>query len=154
MAYYKNGVITSSPFIESVINPTQEKILETGWLIYLDIAPEYNVETQKIEKIGITESKDTATVNYQILDLTEEELREKNVPHTITKGQGKLQLLILGIFTQVEAIIYQSGNMEKIYWNDWEIWERSSPILNRLAPNVGMSPSDLDQFFIEASKLK
>lgn len=154
MTYYKNGVITSSPFIESVINPTQEKILENGWLIYIDIRPEYNSETQKIESIGITESNDTATVKYQLSDLTEDELREKNVPHTITTLQGKLQLIKMGLLDTLEAMIQQAGQPEKVYWEYSATWERSSPILNRLAPMIGMSATDLDTFFIQASKLR
>jgi len=154
MTYYKNGVITTSPFIESVINPTQEKILENGWLIYIDIQPEYNPETQKIEKIGVTESSDTATVEYQIIDLTEDELREKNVPHTISTLQGKLQLIKMGLLDTLEAMINEAGQPEKVYWEYSATWERSSPILNRLAPMIGMSATDLDLFFIEAAKLK
>jgi len=154
MTYYKQGVITSTPFIESVINPTQGKILENGWLIYIDIRPEYNSETQKIESIGITESNDTATVEYHVIDLTEDELRDKNVPHTITTLQGKLLLIKMGLLDTLEAIIQTAGQPEKVYWEYSATWERASPILNRLAPMIGMSQSDLDQFFISASKLK
>ena len=153
MTYYKNGIITSNPLIESVINPTQEKILENGWLIYIDIAPEYSSETQKIEKIGITESNDTATVEYQIIELTEDELRNKNVPATITTLQGKLLLLKMGLIDQIEEMINQAGRSEQIYWEYAATWERTSPILNRLAPMIGMDQDGLDQFFINASKL-
>jgi hypothetical protein len=154
MTYFKKGIITSNVLIESVINPTQEKILENGWLIYIDIAPEYFSETQKIEKIGITESNGVATVEYQILELTEDELRNKNVPATITTLQGKLLLVKMGLIDQIEEMITQSGRPEQIYWEYATEWERTSPILNRLAPAVGMDQDGLDQFFISASKLK
>jgi hypothetical protein len=75
------------------------------------------------------------------------------VPMSITNGQGKMQLLRLGLYEQVEALIMQSGTQEKIYWNDWDNWRRDSPIIQRLAPTVGMTDEDLDQFFIEAAKL-
>jgi hypothetical protein len=153
MIYYKKGIITSNPLIESVINPTQEKILENGWLIYIDIAPEYSSETQKIEKVGVTESNGTATVEYQIIELTEDELRDKNVPVKISQLQGKLLLAQMGLIDQIEEMINQSGRSEKIYWTSATEWERTSPILNRLAPTIGMSQADLDQFFINASKL-
>jgi len=153
MIYFKNGIITSSPLIESVINPTQEKILENGWLIYIDIAPGYSSETQKIEKIGVTESNGMATVEYQILELTEDELRDRNVPVKISQLQGKLLLVQMGLIDQIEEMINQSGRSEKIYWESATEWERTSPILNRLAPTIGMSQAALDQFFINASKL-
>jgi len=153
MTYYKNGIITSNPLIESVINPTQEKILENGWLIYIDIAPEYFSETQKIEKVGITEANDMATVKYKILELTEDELRDINVPVKISQLQGKLLLVQMGLIDQIEEMINQSGRPEQIYWTSATEWERTSSILNRLAPTIGMTQEDLDQFFISASKL-
>ena len=81
-------------------------------------------------------------------------LEENKVPAIISTLQGKLQLLNLGLIDTIEAIISQSGQAEKIYWKDSTTWERSSPILNRLAPVIGMNQESLDQFFIDASKLK
>jgi hypothetical protein len=80
---------------------------------------------------------------------------DTTVPPIITNGQGKLQLLALGIYAQVEAMIMQSGDAEKIYWNDWDKWRRDSAIINRLAPMIWPNDTEqlLDQFFIEASKI-
>jgi hypothetical protein len=77
------------------------------------------------------------------------------VPPLITNGQGKLQLLRLGLYEQVEALINQSGNEEKIYWNYWDTWRRDSVIINRLAPIIWTenTQEELDLFFIEAAKL-
>jgi hypothetical protein len=56
----------------------------------------------------------------------------------------------------VEAMIAQSGSQAKIYWNTAANWERDSPILNNLAPIIWPEDTNakLDQFFIQASKLK
>ena len=77
------------------------------------------------------------------------------VPSSITQLQGKLQLDILGLYSHVEAMIEQSGTQAKIYWNTAVNWERSSPILNRLAPLIWPTDTEnkLDEFFINASKL-
>ena len=75
------------------------------------------------------------------------------VPLKITALQGKLLLAQMGKIDQIEEIVNISGPPEQIYWRYSNDWERTSPIINRLAPMVGMSQSELDQFFIKASKL-
>lgn len=77
------------------------------------------------------------------------------VPPIITQLQGKLQLDLMQLYGQVEAMINQSGTQAKIYWNTASNWERNSPILNRLAPLIWPDDTDsqLDQFFKNASKL-
>ena len=76
------------------------------------------------------------------------------VPMVISTLQGKLQLIKMGLLDTLEVIIAQAGSTEKFYWEYATTWERASPILNRLAPVIGMSQEGLDNFFIEASKLK
>jgi hypothetical protein len=153
--YYKQNTITTKPVIPNVINPTQETIIDNGWYIYIDTAPSYDADTQKILKTDVVIDGQDAVQQYVIIDLTPEEIRERTVPQTITNGQGKLQLYALGIYEQVEAMILMAGNEEKIYWNDWDTWRRDSPIINRLAPMIWPDDTEqlLDQFFIEASKI-
>lgn len=78
-----------------------------------------------------------------------------NSPFTISQLQGKLQLDLMGLFAQVEAMIEQSGSQAKIYWNTAANWERNSPILARLAPMIWPDDTEakLDEFFINAKKL-
>jgi hypothetical protein len=153
MIYYKDTNTTTSPTIPNVINPTQDTILANGWKIYIDVQPTYDPLAQKVLKTDVVINGDEAVQQYIVIDLTPEEIRELTVPMSITNGQGKMQLLRLGLYEQVEALIMQSGTQEKIYWNDWDNWRRDSPIIQRLAPTVGMTDEDLDQFFIEAAKL-
>lgn len=77
------------------------------------------------------------------------------VPFSITQLQGKLQLDLMGLYEQVEIMIEQSGTQAKIYWNTAANWERTSPILNRLAPLIWPEDTQdkLDEFFKEAVKL-
>jgi hypothetical protein len=80
---------------------------------------------------------------------------ESTVPPRISQLQGKLQLDIMGLYLQVEAMIEQSGSQAKIYWNTAANWERDSPILNNLAPLLWPvdTQDNLDEFFKEAIKL-
>jgi hypothetical protein len=66
-------------------------------------------------------------VQYAIVALTPEEIREMTVPATITNGQGKLQLLALGIYNQVEAMIMQAGD---------EVMHNRSKWVSSIANNV------------------
>jgi hypothetical protein len=152
MRYYKNGNITTLPVIPNVIAPSHETILANGWYVYIDNPPAYDPETQRLQRIDVIEG----VQQYLIIDLTPEEIRAMTVPATITNGQGKLQLLALGIYNQVEAMIMQAGDEEKIYWSDWDTWRRDSPIINRLAPLIWQDDTEtqLDNFFIEAAKIQ
>jgi hypothetical protein len=78
-----------------------------------------------------------------------------NAPYTISQLQGMLQLDRLGLLEQVEAMIEQSGTPGKIYWKTAQNWEKTSPILNRLAPMIWPENTEenLDKFFIDAKKL-
>lgn len=78
-----------------------------------------------------------------------------NSPYTISQLQGMLQLDRMGLLEQVESLIDQSGNTAKIYWKTAQNWERTSPILNNLAPLIWPehTQAKLDQFFIESKKL-
>jgi hypothetical protein len=153
--YYKNGQTTTNPVIPNVINPTTETILENGWYIYIDIPPTYNPDEYKIERAEVTIQGNDAIQNYAIIALTPEEIRERTVPQSITQLQGKLQLDLMGLYGQVEAMIEQSGNQAKIYWNTAANWDRDSPILNNLAPLVWPEDTqdNLDEFFKQAIKL-
>jgi hypothetical protein len=79
-----------------------------------------------------------------------------NCPYIISQLQGMLLLNIVGLIEQVEEMIEQAGIPAKIYWKTAQNWERTSPILNALAPLIWPenTQENLDQFFIEASKLK
>jgi len=76
-----------------------------------------------------------------------------DVPFIVTQLQGKLLLAEMGLIDQIEQMISMSGIKEKIYWESAPEWERTSPILNRLAPAVKMDQNGLDQFFINAKKI-
>jgi len=75
------------------------------------------------------------------------------IPYKISQLQGKLLLAQMGLIDQIEEMINQAGRPEQIYWEYATEWERTSPILNRLAPTIGMDQDGLDQFFINALKI-
>jgi hypothetical protein len=60
----------------------------------------------------------------------------------------------LGIKDGVLNLVSTSDNLEvQSYFEYAATWERASPIINSLAPALGMSQLDLDNFFSEAEKI-
>jgi len=131
--------------------PTEEHILD-GWR---DIVDPVIGENQRKGNLIYDQSNDIST--YQVIDKTQEEIDNENkvyVPFSITKLQAMLMLGRMGIKDAVLNVVLNSDNPEvKDYFEYAATWERVSPIINQFAPTIGMSQTDLDNFFIEAEKI-
>lgn len=77
-----------------------------------------------------------------------------DVPFQVTNAQGKLMLLNMGFLNQVSALVSTLGEEANLYFNVWPTWERTGPLLLRMAGYLGWNEEQIDQFFIEASKLR
>lgn len=66
----------------------------------------------------------------------------------------KLKLSTMGLYDTVEGIVKQAGLPTKIYWQTASTWRRTSPIIADLAGQLGMSEEELDDFFIQAAKIR
>lgn len=76
----------------------------------------------------------------------------------ISKRQGKQQLVISGLDDDAQAAIDSITNptdrkLTQIWFDDASYWERSNPYLIQLATELGLSEDQLDDLFIQASKL-
>lgn len=80
------------------------------------------------------------------------------VPKTITVRQAREQLIRLGLLAQVQVEIdsIKDPMQKDIVQNYWEYsidFKRDNELLIGLASSLGLTNSDLDNMFIEASKL-
>ena len=80
------------------------------------------------------------------------------IPDKITRRQAKQQLLIAGLLHLVQPAIDAIADpmqreLAQIYWTESNDFERNNPFLIQLARTIGITDSQLDQLFIEASKL-
>lgn len=102
----------------------------------------FNVEKNSFEYVEI------------IKPVVEEEVPvdENTVPVKITRLQAKLQLLEIGLLDEVGEMVKQDRRVE-LYWSDAQSIERNHPILNQMATSLGLTDEQLDDLFIEASKL-
>lgn len=80
------------------------------------------------------------------------------VPEQITRAQGKIVLLQLGLWQP--ALDYVAGLTDplakatgEVALHDTTYWSRSSPFLNAAAESLGLSSSDLDALFVTASEI-
>lgn len=102
----------------------------------------FNVEKNSFEYVEI------------IKPIEEEEVLvdENVVPTKITRLQAKLQLLEIGLLDEVEEIVKQDRRVE-LYWNDSTSFHREDEIFLVMATTIGLSDVQLDDLFLQASKL-
>lgn len=71
----------------------------------------------------------------------------------VTRRQAMLALLAAGKLDAVEAVISQAPRAVQITWETARDFERTNPLIEALAPQLGLTEADVDALFIEASKL-
>lgn len=118
----------------------------------------------KLDEIDLVffEMKDSLS---KLRPMTEKEIdnhlnppEEKFVPLAISKAQAKTILIQKGMWQQVmDYLASVTDEQEKalleVALNDVTEYRRDSPTLNRLAEQLGISSEELDDMFIEASKI-
>lgn len=102
----------------------------------------FNVEKNSFEYVEIIKPivKDEVPVDENV------------VPIKITRLQAKLQLLEIGLLDEVEELVKQDRKVE-LYWKEAQSIERNHPILNQMVMALDLTSEQLDNLFIEASKL-
>ena len=71
---------------------------------------------------------------------------------SITPLQAKLQLHSLGLLDEVEAMVANDVEI-KLYWEYALVIERSHPVLQNVAAQLGLTDEQVDNMFADASKL-
>ena len=74
------------------------------------------------------------------------------VPQTITPRQLRLQLLAIELLDEVEALC--SADRAMNIWFEYSLdFQRSHPMIEAMAAQLGLTQDDMDNFFIEGVKL-
>jgi hypothetical protein len=114
------------------------------------IEPDFDFETQYRGHL-IEHTKTPLTYIYEIIDYTEEELKNKEiVPQTITSSQGMIILHRLGKLSAIENIIETMDIETKILWNKATVWNINNPVIIQIS---NVFDFDLNKLFLEASKI-
>ncbi len=80
------------------------------------------------------------------------------VPQQVTRAQGKVVLIQMGLWPQVQAYVaaiedpMQRAVAEVAVYETLH-WQRSSPFLNQAATALGITQEQMDELFIQASQV-
>lgn len=87
----------------------------------------------------------------------EEQPSVAQVPASITMRQARLQLHAIGKLTAVQDAINKlpepPKTLAQIEWDYAAVVERASPFVALMTPALGLSDEEMDELFIQASKL-
>jgi hypothetical protein len=80
------------------------------------------------------------------------------VPPQVTRAQGKVVLIQMGLWPQVLAFVDAIEDpvqkaVAEVAINDTVHWQRNSPFLNQAATDLNISQAQMDQLFIQASQV-
>lgn len=76
------------------------------------------------------------------------------VPTEITNWQAKKQLLIEGVYEQVNAAISTMDAAARIDWDHAAVFLRDYPLIHQMQALLGRSDAETDAYFVAASKLQ
>lgn len=74
-----------------------------------------------------------------------------NVPQRVTRKQAKLALDDAGLLATVESVIATRPLREQLEWTDSLTFDRTSGALLSIASALGLTPSQIDDLFIQAA---
>lgn len=104
----------------------------------------------ELSRWNLSEPRPTAE---QIAAVTQDQVeRCRNPALTISRRQGRLMLLQMGLLEQVDALVSQAGPAAQISYES-DTWYRTDPVLLQLAGVLGMSEAQLAELFYQASKI-
>lgn len=75
------------------------------------------------------------------------------VPYEITNWQAKKQLIIEGVYEQVNAAISTMDVDAQVDWNHAAVFKRNYPLILQMQTLLGRTDADTDAYFIAAGKL-
>ena len=157
MTHYKNNKETNLPdFFDGITNyKTRTDLhLQHGFKpLEVSERPTPN-ETQKLEVV-YTEHPHKVVKSWNVIDLTEAEIRERyeaNTPFTIKPAQGRKQLRVMGLFDAVQNHISNSNDIDLIdFWEYATEWNLDSTTIQSMAE---MLQIDKYEFFTNANQYK
>ena len=154
-----NTIIADESFVNEFINNKFQKAVfaeqnETDSTLFAEIGELYInerfVNANEAVDLGYMTVEEAKLVPFG--DMWKYKEPKIEFPNSISKLQAKLQLLEVGLLDKAEDIIKQDRTAE-IYWTDSQNFYRNDPILLGIAAALNLTDTQLDELFMEASKL-
>lgn len=144
--------------LQIALNPVPTELQDIEFWDEVDVTQPYDVATHTLdgtETLTCNSESKTVSVVRGIRAKTQEELdaeRKALVPAQITPRQFRLQLLALNLLDEVEAMCATDKAMG--IWFEYSLdFQRSNEMLINAGMQLGLTEEQMDNFFIEASKL-
>lgn len=139
---------------------------EYVWWPEVDISPtlqeyqRYGIETltPDFENKRVLVTHEVVAWTDEEIDQYEREQRKAIVPASVTKRQGRQQMILLGLIGQVQVVIEAIEDpvqraLLQSFWDDSTVYEREHLQMIALGEQIGLTEQELDEAFIAASKL-
>lgn len=132
----ENKNTVSIPLVDVLSEMLNERVVMSGedYVIFSNL--------KKIEKTKIDEA----------LLIKAEKERVLSVPTQITKRQAALYLESIDLYDDL-LVMLQGNKLTQIEWDCAANIFRSSPLINSLGQAFNLTPIQIDNMFVEASKL-
>lgn len=148
-----------SQISKTIIDKTTNRVLCAQNSNYVLADNEYSIP--QLETIHYLKSFWNPTTQQFYEGATAQEIADdlkSELPDSVTRKQLKLQLTLSGfnmstIDTAINSLPEPNKSIALISWNDSSEFDRNNPLLQALASMLGLTDSELDQIFIDASKL-
>ena len=136
--------------VESNVNPLEREYLQGKVLVNFNVEQVTDVDGNiryVYEQLRFEPWYSDEAIDKEVAK-RKEELKVKS----ITPRQARLKLLEVGLLDELEAII-TTNRAWQIEWEYATEVKRDSPLIGAVTSQAGLSETDIDQLFIEASKL-
>jgi len=134
------------------VGTSAETLKEFGYLPIVGGEPEYDRLTHKIGNVSYAIGTDDIIKTYEVVELTVEEIRERDVPTMLTPRQCRLQLLAIGLLDEVETLLIGNKAMQ-IWWEYSLDIQRNHEHIIAMGSALGLTELQLDDLFIDGAKL-
>lgn len=75
------------------------------------------------------------------------------VPEVISRFQARARLFQLGLLDDAEALVLSQDALAAMAWEDVTEFRRDSPLVNQIAPQLGLDNNALDDLFRVAATI-
>lgn len=76
------------------------------------------------------------------------------VPQSVSRFRARAVLQMAGLLEAADAVVAEMHPLTRIAWTDAAYFRRDSPILKSVALQLGLSDSQIDDFFRQAAALE
>jgi isochorismate hydrolase len=124
----------------------------------VDMSTVHNVQYAPDMSYAIGESDDPTLLNATQSEMDAVIMANSPVPKSVTKRQGRQQMILMGVIGMVQPAIDAIEDpiqraLVQSFWDDSSDYERGHPQMVELAAAIGITESQLDQAFVQASRL-